>query len=232
MKNNMKKIIIIIIGLTLTLPTMASAASFVVNSTASTYNVGDIITVSIAVNPTPNTSYTSMFDASFSTDTLEVVSFSMNDKMLAIKQLGYDAIDNNSGLLIKTGGYPGGVNTVTNFGTLVLKAKKEGVGTLTINDNSKLLDENNIDRQSGTQTISFNIGKVVTTQAPVTTLKPTKVMSSSTPTSTMATTTEKEIVKVSELLSINNLLLVIVVLLVIIIGLIVAYFVKVRKLLK
>lgn len=221
----MKKIITLLIGLTLTLPLVASAATFVVTSGSVKYKTGDIITVNISVNPAPSTSYTAMLDASFSTDTLEVVSFSMNDKMLAIKQAGYDAIDNANGLLIKTGGYPGGINSVTPFGTLVLRAKKEGVGTLTINDNSKLLNANNVDEQIGSQTLSFNIEKYI----PLPTAKP-KVLGSATSTETTSgITATSEISKALESVSKNNLLVLVAILLLVIIGLATAYFVKSRK---
>lgn len=220
----MKKIITLLIGLTLTLPIVASAASFAVTSSTTTYKVGDAITVNVSVNPAPSTNYTAMFDASFSTDTLEVVSFTMNDKMLALRQTGYDALDNSKGLLIKTGGYPGGINSLSPFGTLVLRAKKEGVGTLTVNDNSKLLNANNVDEQIGSQVISFNIEKYVIPQQvkiiPVTPKATTTVI---------ATTTETQNIKASDLLTVNNLLIAIVMLLVIIIGLIVGSFIKIRK---
>ncbi len=215
----MKKIITLLIGLTLTLPLVASAATFVVVNPKVSYNAGDLITLKLAVNPEPNTSYTSMLDANFSTDTLEVVSFFMNGKMLELKQSGYDVVDNVNGSLVKTGGYTGGIKSQTSYGTLVLRAKNEGTGTFTINDNSKILDENNVDRQSGSQTISFNIGKYI----PLTNVGNEIVTPIST--STEATTTVQE----KELLSKNNLLSMVIFLILIIILLILSYYVKHKK---
>lgn len=178
----MKKIITSIIGLSVMFPLMVSAASFVVIPNKTSYKVGENIILNISVNPEGKAIYTAMLDSTFTADTLEIVSFSLNDSMLPLKQVGYDTQDNSNGIFIKTGGYAGGINSNTNFGTLVLRAKKVGVGNLTVLDNSKLLSSINTDLQSGSQILSFNIEKYV----PVI-VKP-KVLSAST--STIATTTE------------------------------------------
>lgn len=153
----MKKLSTFIIGLSLALPAFASAASFVVTPSSGSYAAGDTVTLSIAVDPAATSTYTAMLDARFSSDIFEVTSFSMNSQMILLEQPGYDAIDNTKGVLIKTGGYPGGINATTTFGTLVMRVKKDGTGTFTVNDSSKLLDSNNADQQSGNQSVSFTV---------------------------------------------------------------------------
>ena len=153
----MKKIISFVFGLALVLPAAASAASFVVSPSNGPYTVGDVITVNVSANPTGSTIYTAMLDARFSPSTLEVITFTLNDALLPLKQSGYDALNNASGILTKTGGYTGGITTTGAFGVIVLRAKAAGTGTLTVADTSKLLDSNNTDQQSGEQTNSYTI---------------------------------------------------------------------------
>lgn len=167
----MKKLLTFIISIASVLPAMASAASFVVAPSSGSYTAGDTVVLSVSVASAESTVYTAMLDARFSPDTFEVVSFSMNDNMIPLKQPGYDTVDNATGVFTKTGGYPGGLNTTTPFGSIVLRAKKDGTGTFTVADNSKLLDVNNADQQSGDQSISFAIAARVPTKE-----KPTPVV--------------------------------------------------------
>lgn len=152
----MKKLLILT-SLLLILPTIASAASFAITPSSGSYTNGKTVTLQISVDPAGSTIYTAMLDAKFSPSSFEVISFTLNDAMLTMKQAGYDSTDNVNGLLIKTGGYVGGINSVTPFGTLVLKAKGTGAGTFTINSSSKLLDSNNVNKQVGSQFASFTI---------------------------------------------------------------------------
>lgn len=195
----MKKLFIIT-GLMFVLPFVANAASFVITpSSSGTYKSGDIITLRISVDPSGINIYTALLDAKFSPSTLEVVSFTLNDSMLAMKQAG-DNIDNTNGTLVKTGGYMGGINSVTNFGTLVLRAKTTGSATLTINSGSKLLDENNANKQTGSQSVSFNI---IADQTPVVVPKKDVQKNTNTNTETIVPTkktteTKADTVKISD----------------------------------
>lgn len=198
----MKKIISFVFGLALALPVAASAASFVVNPSSGSYKVGDTITLSVSANPSGSTIYTAMLDARFSASTLEVVSFTLNDALLPLKQGGYDALDNTNGILTKTGGYTGGITTSGSFGTIVLRAKALGTGTVTVADTSKLLDSNNADQQSGAQTNSYTIvakPEPQTVPAPQTTSQttnkqeaPATVKTSAPKTTTVVTTNATE----------------------------------------
>ena len=161
----MKKIISFVFGLALVLPVAASAASFVVTPSSGSYTVGDTIMLTVSANPAGSTIYTAMLDARFSSDTFEVSSFTLNDSLLPLKQSGYDALDNTNGILTKTGGFTGGITATASFGVIVLRAKAAGTGTFTVADTSKLLDSNNTDQQSGTQTASFAIAPKPVAQA-------------------------------------------------------------------
>ena len=182
-------------------PAFANAASFVVAPSSGSYKAGDTITLNISVNPAGSTIYTAMLDARFSPSTFQVVSFTLNDALLPLKTAGYDALDNNAGVLTKTGGYTGGITTTSSFGTLVLRAKTSGTGTFTIADSSKLLDGNNTNQQSGAQTLTYTIASVPAPQTTSTaTPKPTQTASAQKPAvqSSKAATSSAETQKVAE----------------------------------
>ena len=67
---------------------------------------------------------------------LEVKSFTFAHLWMALVQPGYDSVDNVSGVLVKTAGYPGGLSSSASFGTISFSAKKAGSGVITIGDNS------------------------------------------------------------------------------------------------
>jgi hypothetical protein len=175
----MKKLFTIL-GLMFVLPFITSASTFVITPAGGSYNTGDSITLNISVNPSGSTIYTAMLDAKFSPDTLEVVSFTLNDSMLAMKQAGYDSINNTGGILIKTGGFAGGISSLTSFGTLILKAKGSGAGTFTINSTSKLLDSSNTNKQVGSQIASYTIANIIPVVVPIVDVKPTPNINSNT----------------------------------------------------
>lgn len=183
----MKKLLTILAGITLALPAFASAASFVVTPDASSYSAGDTITLNISVDPEGTSVYAAMLDAHFSTSTLEVSSFTMNDKVLALKQPGYDLVDNTSGTLTKTGGYPGGIATTTPFATLVLHAKQGGTATFTVADASLLFDSKNNDQQHGDKTTTLTIAGTIA-KTPVAASVTTATTTATSPTAVSGTT--------------------------------------------
>lgn len=152
----MKKLTAFVLGLSFLFPLAASAASFVVSPASGSYTTGNTVTLQVSVNPAGATIYTAMLDARFSPDIFEVVSFTLNDALLPLKQSGYDALNNATGVLTKTGGFTG-ITSTASFGTIVLRAKASGSGTFTVADSSKLLDGSNADQQSGAQTMTYSI---------------------------------------------------------------------------
>lgn len=154
----MKKILTLIISF-IAMPCLASAASFTIAPTTGSYVVGDTIVLNFSVDPEGSPVYTAMLDAQFSPSVFQVVSFSLNDNIMALRQAGYDTLDNTKGVLIKTGGYPGGIESPTSFGKLVLRVRGAGVGVVTVRDDSKILDSSNRDLQKGTQAVSFTIAE-------------------------------------------------------------------------
>ena len=187
----MKKLTALVLSLSFLFPLAASAASFVVSPASGSYTVGNTITLQVSVNPAGATIYTSMLDARFSPETFEMVSFTLNDALLPLKQSGYDALNNTTGVLTKTGGFTG-ITSTASFGTVVLRAKSSGTGTFTVADSSKLLDGTNTDQQNGTHTTTYTIAASapVVKQTSTTTDKPVEVKA--TPAKTTVVSTDKK----------------------------------------
>ncbi|OGD25787.1 hypothetical protein A2819_00695 [Candidatus Azambacteria bacterium RIFCSPHIGHO2_01_FULL_40_24] len=98
----------------------------------------------ISINSQTVKSYMVKSEIKFPSDILEVQSFSFGSNWVQLSQPGYDLIDNTNGVLIKTAGYPGGLMSQADFGTIVFKAKKNGAGTVQVTGNSIALNAENL----------------------------------------------------------------------------------------
>lgn len=125
--------------------TAFAQASTDINFSALSVNVmeGEIFNVAISLNPNHVKNFTAKVELSFPPDLLEVVEFNKMDGWVALVQSGFDLIDNNAGLLIKTGGYVGGFSSHTTLGTVTFKAKESGSGVIRATGNSMILNANN-----------------------------------------------------------------------------------------
>ncbi|HEY4503966.1 MAG TPA: hypothetical protein VJJ28_02565 [Candidatus Paceibacterota bacterium] len=97
---------------------------------------GQKFSIAISVNPQGTANYAEKLEITYPADTLEVSSFTLGSNWMAMTQPGYDSTDNANGILIKTAGYPGGISTLTPFGTVTFSAKKAGNGIIKIGGNS------------------------------------------------------------------------------------------------
>jgi hypothetical protein len=141
-------------------------------------------TVQVYVNPQSAT-YSTKLELKFPADLLQVTSFTLNDSWMALKQAGYDATDNVNGVLLKTGGFPGGFSTKTLFGSVTFSAVKAGTANITVGTNT------NIPNASNANTLTASSPVVVTITAPAAP-KPTEPTQ---PQTTPQTTTPKTTVK-------------------------------------
>lgn len=142
-----KTVFIIILGLgalVLATPVLASTS---ISLSPSNINVapGENFNVVVAVNPYGVGNYTVKAEIEYPADLLKVKSFNFGSGWLALSQSGYDLVDNENGLLIKTAGYPGGLSASATFGVITFSAKKTGGGIITIGSNSLSLDSANKD---------------------------------------------------------------------------------------
>ncbi|MDD5068342.1 MAG: cohesin domain-containing protein [Candidatus Pacebacteria bacterium] len=144
----MKKIIFSFIVLAVAVPAFASAAANV-SLTPSTFNVkaGQTVAVQVSVNPAGENVYTSKVVLSYSKDLLKATAFNFAPVWLPLSQPGYDSMD--SGLVIKTAGYPGGVSTSKVFGTVTFTALKSGTASIGVMSDTQIYNAQNKNVFSG-----------------------------------------------------------------------------------
>ncbi len=120
----------------------------------------------IGINPQGAKKYTAKTELRYPADLMEVKSFTFANNWMALSQSDYDLTDNTNGILIKTAGYPGGVSSPIVFGTVSFLAKKSGNGTITLNNNSFVLDANNQNDLVNTLTQTAVIISALSTPTP------------------------------------------------------------------
>ena len=129
---------------------------------------GQTFNVTVSIDPAGATVYTAVVNVKYPADLVEVKGFTQSGSWMTLNQTGYDLVDNTNGVLIKTAGYPKGLNGATTFGVVSFRAKKDGVGTISVTSSTKLLDSKNVDARTGSfASIALNVAKV-----PVATLNP------------------------------------------------------------
>ena len=109
---------LLVIALGLFIAPIAFASTVDLSPTTVNVEPDKTFTVQIYINPQSAT-YSAKVELKYPADLLKVNSFTINDSWMALKQSGYDAIDNVSGTLLKSGGYPGGFTNKILFGTVV-----------------------------------------------------------------------------------------------------------------
>jgi len=103
---------------------------------------GDDFTAVILIEP-EQALYTVKLELNFPAELLEIKSFIFKEGWIPLSQSEYNLVDNENGLLIKTAGYPGGLASALEFGTISFSAKQAGNGVISISNNSFALDSDN-----------------------------------------------------------------------------------------
>lgn len=156
--NIMKKILYSIFAIALALPAMTSAATFTLSPSNGTFKPGDVFSVAIYVTPNTGEEITvAKLSSAFSADTLEVISFTQADGWMSPTSGQFDSLDNTNGTFEKMAGFPDRVTTQKQFGTVTLKAKKDGDASLSVTDDSMILDTSNTDRYTKSSGAGFTI---------------------------------------------------------------------------
>ena len=158
----MKKILFYLALLTVLVIPAVSSASTVSLSTTGNYVVGRSYTVDVVVNPQTSKIYTSKVVVNFPAEILEARNFTFSNGWMPVSQSGYDLIDNNGGVVIKTAGYTSGLVAPTTMGTITFYAKKTGAGNISVASASQLLDS----ESKNVFVVSANVA-VVVNEAPV-----------------------------------------------------------------
>lgn len=147
MKNKQNKFKITFLGIILSYLLVVmpvSASTFVVSKEYVNVSEGDIVQVIIYASSS-STDYTFKSSINFSSDVLSFSDWQWEDNWIPLSVDDYDLVDNTSGKIIKTSGYPSGVSGEKEFGIVTFVAKKSGQATISFDDNSFILDENGND---------------------------------------------------------------------------------------
>jgi hypothetical protein len=142
----MKKIIITSIAtlfgiVAVSLPAMAATTATLSPAAVNVYS-GGTFNVTVAVNPNGTNNLVEKMVVDYPSNILEVVSFTQAPTWMALTQPGYDSNDPSTGLLTKTAGYPSGITTATNFGTITFRAKQAGNATIKVANGSLAFELN------------------------------------------------------------------------------------------
>lgn len=145
----------------------ATTASFVpANIKVAT---GQQFSVVVMINPQGVKNYAEKVEVDYPASLLEISSFTPSNNWMSLQQSGYNSINNITGVMIKTAGYPDGFSSKTLFGTILFTAKKAGNGTITIGNQSVAFS-------SGAQTSSLTGSSaavtITTAVAPVSKITP------------------------------------------------------------
>ncbi len=164
----MKKALYTLFAVILVIPMTASAATFSFTPNTGAFTPNEVINIAVYINPGVGEEITTAkLSASFPADMLEVTSFSQESGWMALAQPGYDLTDNTAGILVKTGGFPAKITSTKLFGTITFRAKIAGTATITVMEDSLLLDPVNTDKKTSSNAVSFTIATA--TQTPVVT---------------------------------------------------------------
>lgn len=147
MKHISKKLIISAIIATLGVvgfisPALATADFTLSLPEGTSYNVGDTFEANIVISPTEGI-YTAGIYLEYPANLLKVESFSFASTWVPLSQSEYDSIDNTNGLLVKTAGYPGGVNSPVTLGTVTFRVLDSGQATIKFSSGTFALNINN-----------------------------------------------------------------------------------------
>ncbi len=136
----------------------ASSASVSFSPESISATAGRTFTVSVILTPNIGQIYTGKIQVKFPADSLEVKSFKLGDGFMSVAQAGYDLADNAGGILLKTGGYPGGLSAPATFGTITFLAKKSGQASITLDaGNSLVLDSSSRNVLTGSASVPVTI---------------------------------------------------------------------------
>lgn len=133
-----------------TLAATASAMTTVsLSPVSANIEEGQTFNLAVSVNSQVVKSYMVKLEIKFPADILEIQSFNFGNIWVPLSQPGYDLTDNTNGILIKSAGYPGGLISQADFGTIVFKAKKNGAGAIQITGNSLAFNVESLNVISG-----------------------------------------------------------------------------------
>ena len=142
MKKNSLAIILTVLGVAFAATPVMAATSVILSPATVSVSEGKSFEVVVAVDPSGTANYAEKIELDFPADMLEVLAFTYANGWTALTSSDYSMTDNTHGVLIKTAGYPGGISSLTTFGTVSFSVKKAGSGTITVGSKSMAFEIN------------------------------------------------------------------------------------------
>jgi hypothetical protein len=170
----MKKYFLVIAIFTLTFlmsSPLARASSVNLLPVSRSITAGETFQVKVMVDPLGEKIFTAKVVLTYPADLLKVVVFTFDEQWMPLNQTGLNQINNETGRLIKTGGYPAGLSAQTALGTVTFRALKTGEAVVTVGEDSMVLDSQSANNLIGKGNAVFSLKSAPQTQE----LQPKKV---------------------------------------------------------
>jgi hypothetical protein len=130
-------------------PSIACAASLSLAPASVALSPGESVTLDLIADPQGATIASIRADIAFDPSLLQETSFAFLPGWLALVEPGYDSVDNTNGAVVKTAGYPGGVERPVRIATITLQARKAGQAAVVIAGDTQMLDGEGADQFAG-----------------------------------------------------------------------------------
>lgn len=142
----MKKLLfsVLLFAMSLGSAGIVGAASLSFSTDTAHLTKGDNLVLSIKIDPHREKIYTAKISIVFPPEILEATSFSWGQESIPLVAKGYDQADNKRGILIKTAGFPQGIDQPITFGTIIFNTKATGPGIIRVADDSFILNAKNL----------------------------------------------------------------------------------------
>ncbi len=161
----MKKIQYILFALIFTLPLGVNAANFTFSPAIGSYSAGQTFTTTVNVNPGAGESISATkVSLTFPVDKLELISYTPINGTPILAHVG-TVTDGVNGTIVDNVAFNPAISSTTAVATIVFKAKTDGLASVAVASDSKLLDNSNTDKT----TTSISAVYTVTAPAPVVT---------------------------------------------------------------
>jgi len=118
---------------------------------------GDTFRITVNTNAPTTREYTVKMDAAFTPNVMRLSSWDFGSQWTVLRQPGYDYFDNVSGILTRTGGYPGGFTGSVRFGTATFIAGKPGKGVISLTNNSFIFNEASQNTYTGSNIVTVEV---------------------------------------------------------------------------
>jgi len=115
------------------------ASNFSISDKYISVKKGDVVKIVVTASSQDVDSYTFKSVINFPSDLLVATDWQWSNNWMPVEQDEYNLIDNTSGKVIKTAGYPSGFSGEDEFGVITFVAKKNGNGMISFDNNDSFI---------------------------------------------------------------------------------------------